>query len=41
MDDLDAQFQLGMKGQARVRAAWLPLGMRLYRYVVRTFHFEW
>jgi hypothetical protein len=40
MDDMDQRFQLGMKGQARVSAAWIPLGTRLYRYLAKTVRFE-
>jgi putative peptide zinc metalloprotease protein len=40
MDDPSQRFQLGMKGQARVSAAWIPLGMRLYRYLAKTVRFE-
>ncbi len=32
--------QVGMRGRAKVYTGWQPLGNRLYRYAVRTFHFE-
>jgi hypothetical protein len=40
LNDPEQRYQLGMKGQARISAAWTPLGSRFYRYLVKTFHFE-
>jgi putative peptide zinc metalloprotease protein len=37
----DEHFQIGMKGRAKIRAIPQPLGTRLYRYISKTFHFEW
>jgi putative peptide zinc metalloprotease protein len=40
LQDPQGRFQLGMKGQARIGAEWVPLGSRFYRYLTKTFHFE-
>ncbi len=40
LTDAGGRLQIGMKGQARISADWIPLGSRLYRYLTKTFHFE-
>ncbi len=32
--------QLGMRGKAKLYTGWQPLGRRVFRFVTRTFHFE-
>jgi putative peptide zinc metalloprotease protein len=34
-------LRVGLTGQARVYTGWQPLGRRLYRYLARTFRFDW
>ncbi len=36
----EKRLQVGMKGYAKIHADWIPLGHRLYRYIAKTFHFE-
>jgi putative peptide zinc metalloprotease protein len=40
IDDPDELFRLGVRGEARIHADWLPLGMRLWRLVSHTFNFK-
>lgn len=40
VDDPDAKFELGIRGQARVYTAWVPLGTRLLRLLSHTFNFK-
>ena len=34
-------LRVGLTGQAKVYSGWQPLGRRLYRYLARTFRFDW
>ncbi len=36
----DEAFQLGLRGKAKIYTGWQPLGRRLYRFVIQTFHFK-
>lgn len=39
--EVDEQLiQLGMRGRAKVSAQWQTIGWRIYRFAVRTFHFD-
>jgi len=38
--DLDVPLRSGYRGNAKVHLAWKSLGARLYRYVTKTFNFE-
>ena len=40
IDDPEGRFCLGLRGQARVYTAWLPIGARLWRLVAHTFNFK-
>jgi putative peptide zinc metalloprotease protein len=39
-ENLTIPLRGGYRGQANVHLAWKSLGWRLYRYVVKTFNFE-
>ena len=41
LDNRDGLLRVGLTGQARVYSGWQPLGRRLYRYLARTFRFDW
>lgn len=34
------QLQMGLRGQGKIAVEWKSLGYRLYRFVIRTFHFN-
>jgi len=39
--DVDgADLQLGMRGRAKISARWQTIGWRVYRFAVKTFHFD-
>lgn len=40
LDDMDHEMYIGERGHARIYTGWQSLGTRLYRYVIRTFHFH-
>jgi putative peptide zinc metalloprotease protein len=40
LDDPDELYQIGMRGEARIEAGWMPLGKRLWLFVTQTFHFR-
>jgi hypothetical protein len=40
LDDPYETYQIGMRGEARVEAGWMPLGKRLWLFVSQTFHFR-
>jgi putative peptide zinc metalloprotease protein len=40
LDDPNEIYQIGMRGEARVEAGWMPLGKRLWLFVSQTFHFR-
>ena len=40
IDDPEGLIRLGIRGQARVYTAWIPLGTRLWRLVAHTFNFK-
>jgi putative peptide zinc metalloprotease protein len=40
IDDSEGLILLGIRGQARVYTAWIPLGTRLWRLVAHTFNFK-
>jgi putative peptide zinc metalloprotease protein len=40
IDDPEGLILLGIRGQARVYTAWIPLGTRLWRLVAHTFNFK-
>jgi putative peptide zinc metalloprotease protein len=41
LENQDDLLRVGLTGQARVYTGWQPLGRRLYRYLARTFRFDW
>jgi putative peptide zinc metalloprotease protein len=41
LDNSKDLLRVGLTGQARVYTGWQPLGRRLYRYLARTFRFDW
>ena len=41
LDNSKDLLRVGLTGQARVYTGWQPLGQRLYRYLARTFRFDW
>lgn len=41
LDNSEDLLRVGLTGQARVYTGWQPLGRRLYRYLARTFRFDW
>ena len=41
MSNDDDLLRVGLTGQARVYTGWQPLGRRMYRYLARTFRFDW
>ena len=40
LEDPDGVLRLGLRGNAKIYTGWQPLGRRMYRMLVRTFHFE-
>jgi putative peptide zinc metalloprotease protein len=40
LDNSDGLLEVGDTGTARIYTGWQSLGQRLYRYVIRTFHFQ-
>ena len=40
IDDPDGKYEIGLRGQARVYTAPIPLGTRLWRLVTHTFNFK-
>ena len=40
LDDPDSLMRLGLRGQGKIHADWMPLGMRLWRLVMHTFNFK-
>jgi putative peptide zinc metalloprotease protein len=40
VDDAENLLFIGQRGQARVYPGWQSLGTRLWRYIIRTFHFH-
>jgi putative peptide zinc metalloprotease protein len=40
LDDPDAKLVQGLRGTAKVYADWQPIGMRIWRYITRTFNFK-
>ncbi|UUO08804.1 HlyD family efflux transporter periplasmic adaptor subunit [Blastopirellula sp. J2-11] len=40
LDDSEAMTAVGLRGRAKIFVAWEPLGVRMWRYVNRTFHFK-
>ena len=38
--DLEVSLRAGYRGNAKVHLAWKSLGSRFYRYVLKTFNFE-
>jgi len=41
LENQDGLLRVGLTGQARIYTGWQPLGRRLYRYLARTFRFDW
>ncbi|MDA1049281.1 MAG: biotin/lipoyl-binding protein [Planctomycetota bacterium] len=41
MGNSDDLLRVGLTGQARIYTGWQPLGRRMYRYLARTFRFDW
>ena len=41
LGNADDLLRVGLTGQARVYTGWQPLGRRMYRYLARTFRFDW
>jgi putative peptide zinc metalloprotease protein len=39
--EIDERLRVGLTGNAKVYTGWQPLGTRLARYLLRTFHFDW
>ncbi|MCC9604617.1 HlyD family efflux transporter periplasmic adaptor subunit [Blastopirellula sp. JC732] len=40
LTDVEAMTAVGLRGRAKIFVDWQPLGLRLWRYVNRTFHFK-
>jgi putative peptide zinc metalloprotease protein len=40
LDDPDGLMRLGLRGQGKIHADWMPLGTRLWRLVMHTFNFK-
>lgn len=40
LDDPEALLRLGLRGTAKIHAAWEPLGRRAWRWCASTFHFQ-
>jgi putative peptide zinc metalloprotease protein len=40
LEDPNEIYQIGMRGEGRVEAGWMPLGKRLWLFVTQTFHFR-
>ena len=40
LEDSENLLIVGNRGTARIYTGWQSLGQRLYRYVIRTFHFS-
>lgn len=40
IDDPGAELKMGMRGKARIFIGYTPLGVRLYRFVAKTFNFD-
>ena len=40
LDNSDGLLGVGDTGTARIYTGWQSIGQRLYRYVIRTFHFS-
>ena len=34
-------LRVGLTGKGKIYTGWQPIGRRLYRYLARTFHFDW
>jgi len=41
LDNVDGTLRVGLTGSAKVYTGWQPLWRRLYRYLARTFNFDW
>jgi putative peptide zinc metalloprotease protein len=41
LSDDDGLLRVGLTGKAKIYTGWQSLFTRLYRYVIRTFHFDW
>jgi putative peptide zinc metalloprotease protein len=41
LDDDQELLRVGLKGKAKVYTGWQSLYERTYRYIARTFHFDW
>jgi putative peptide zinc metalloprotease protein len=39
LDHIDTALRVGLTGKAKIYTGWQPLGRRLHRYILRTFHF--
>jgi putative peptide zinc metalloprotease protein len=40
LDDAHGQLKVGMRGRAKIHATWQPIGMRLWGWFAKTFHFK-
>ena len=40
IDDASGTLVQGLRGNAKVAAAWQPLGKRMWRFITRTFNFH-
>jgi putative peptide zinc metalloprotease protein len=40
LDDTEHVLRIGLRGEAKIHAAWLPLGTRAWRWFSQTFHFR-
>jgi putative peptide zinc metalloprotease protein len=40
LDDAEGQLKIGMRGRAKIHATWQPIGMRLWGWFAKTFHFK-
>jgi putative peptide zinc metalloprotease protein len=41
LDDKDQLLRVGLTGKAKIYTGWQSLYERTYRYIARTFHFDW
>ena len=40
LEDANGYLFVGLRGHARIYTGWQSVGQRLFRYVIRTFHFH-
>lgn len=41
LDNSEGLLRVGLTGRGKIYTGWQPIGSRLYRYLARTFHFDW